>query len=360
MSPHTPSEEEVLSYFDALSNWGRWGDDDQLGTLNLITPAKRIAAAEHVRVGTTVSLRVGHRRIAAGRPAVRPPQRFMLATGQGLADEHRVVAPDRAGHRSAGALEHIGLVYHGHTVTHIDGLSHIFWDGKMYNGKPAELVTSTFGATHHAITALKDGIVTRGVLLDVATYTWRRLARARRGRLPRGPRSVPKRTAACASSEGDVLVLRTGYGKKVREQGPDDVARGGAPAGTPRVCRGCASAASPRSRATPRRTRIPSGYPSSPRSDPRDRHRRDGSVAHRQLRPRDARRRRARARALRVPLHARAAAVGGRDREPGEPARDLLGPSAHHGQTTGNWNVESILSNSSLECSLPPETKSMM
>jgi kynurenine formamidase len=225
LSPTPPSEEEVLSYFDALSNWGRWGDDDQLGTLNLITPAKRIAAAELVRVGATVSLAWD---IGGSPPADQPwpPQRFMLATGQGLADEHRVVAAERAGHRSAGAAEHIGLVYHGHTVTHIDGLSHIFWDGKMYNGKPAELVTTTFGATHHAITALRDGIVTRGVLLDVA-------ATREVGWLEQGEAVYPEDLEAAEAhggvtvSEGDVLVMRTGYGKKVREKGPDDVARGG-------------------------------------------------------------------------------------------------------------------------------------
>jgi kynurenine formamidase len=225
LSAAAPSEQEVLSYFDALSNWGRWGDDDQLGTLNLITPEKRIAAAELVRTGTTVSLAwdIGSSSPPADQPW--PPQRFMLATGQGLTDEHRVVAAGRAG-RSSGAAEHIGLVYHGHTVTHIDGLSHIFWDGKMYNDKPAELVTSTLGATHHAITALHDGIVTRGVLLDVA-------ATRGVGWLEPGDAVYPEDLEAAEAhgsvtvSEGDVLVMRTGYGKKVRDKGPDDVARGG-------------------------------------------------------------------------------------------------------------------------------------
>jgi kynurenine formamidase len=224
LSPNTPSEEEVLSYFDALSNWGRWGDDDQLGTLNLVSPEKRIAAAELVRSGTTVSLAWD---IGGSPPADQPwpPQRFMLATGQGLSDADRVVAPGRAG-RSSGAAEHIGLVYHGHTVTHIDGLSHIFWDGKMYNGKPAELVTSAVGATHHAITALSEGIFTRGVLLDVAQVRgvdW----------LEPGDAVFPEDLEACETrhgalvEEGDVIMLRTGYGKKVRDKGPDNVATGG-------------------------------------------------------------------------------------------------------------------------------------
>ncbi len=225
MNPRIPTEEEVLSYFDVLSNWGRWGDDDQLGTLNLITAEKRIAATELVRVGSTISLAwdIGGSPVA-DQPF--PPQRFMIGTGQGLADEHRVIATGRAGHRSAGAAEHLGLVYHGHTVTHIDGLSHIFWDGKMYNGKPAELVTASFGATHHAITALKDGIVTRGVLLDVAAtrgVDW----------FEPGDAVFPEDLDAAevhegvTVSEGDVLIMRTGYGRKVRDKGPDNVGRDG-------------------------------------------------------------------------------------------------------------------------------------
>jgi kynurenine formamidase len=143
-----------------------------------------------------------------------------------LGDEHRVTAPYRPGDRSAGALEHLGLVYHGHTVTHVDGLSHIFWDGKMYNGKPAELVTSTLGATHHAITVLRDGVVTRGVLLDVAQVRgvdW----------LEPGEAVFPEDLEACETQfgmrveEGDVIMLRTGYGKKVRDAGGDEVVRVG-------------------------------------------------------------------------------------------------------------------------------------
>ena len=150
----------------------------------------------------------------------------MIATGQGLADEHRVVRGRRPDDRSSGALEHLGLVYHGHTVTHIDGLSHIFWDNTMYNGKPAELVTSTFGATHHAITALHDGIFTRGVLLDVASergVDW----------LEPGDAVFPEDLEACETrsgtrvEEGDVILLRTGYGRRARDNGPDDVARVG-------------------------------------------------------------------------------------------------------------------------------------
>src|SRR5919106_1026469 len=92
-----PTRDDVLAYFDSLSNWGRWGDDDELGTLNLISAAKRIAATQLVRVGRTVSCawEIGGKPVAD--MPFGPPSRFMVATGQGLKDEHRVTVPWRAG-----------------------------------------------------------------------------------------------------------------------------------------------------------------------------------------------------------------------------------------------------------------------
>jgi kynurenine formamidase len=221
-----PPEDEVLSYFDSLSNWGRWGEDDDLGTLNHVTPEKRIAAAELVRTGISVSCAwdIGGR--APAEYSSGPPQRFMVATGQGIGDAHRVVAPGRESDRAAGAADFLGLVYHGHTVTHIDGLSHIFWDGCMYNGKPAELVTAPFGATQHAITALHDGVVTRGVLLDVAGCRGADWLDPGEGVMPSDLEEAEEREGVRAEA-GDVVLLRTGYGRKVRELGPDDVGRDG-------------------------------------------------------------------------------------------------------------------------------------
>ena len=172
-----PTEDDVLDYFDALSNWGRWGDDDELGTLNLITPAKRIAAAELVRVGESVSCAWD----IGGTSAVSAPavQRFMLATGEQRDDD-----------RSSGAGDYLGVAYHGYTVTHIDALSHVFWDGRMYGGHPSSLVTPSFGATKQGIETLSGGIVTRGVVLDVARLRGRDWLEPRRKRLARRSRSV--------------------------------------------------------------------------------------------------------------------------------------------------------------------------
>lgn len=161
MAPRIPTEAEVLTYFQSLSNWGRWGKDDQLGTLNLITDTKRAQAATLVKQGITV----GCARPVSVEPASDvpiPPLHFMLDSGESF----NLPSAEARGPRQTVA-DFFGIAFHGLTVTHIDALSHIFWDGQMYGGRPAELVTTRAGATVHDIAVLKDGILTRGVLLDI-------------------------------------------------------------------------------------------------------------------------------------------------------------------------------------------------
>ncbi|MGH7263921.1 MAG: cyclase family protein, partial [Candidatus Rokuibacteriota bacterium] len=157
-----PSETEVIGYLTTLSNWGRWGAEDELGTLNLITPAKRLAAARLVRDGVPVT---------CARPIVTDitadttfqPLRFMVDSGEG----RDTASPERLLQRR-GASEFIGMVFHGYTVTHVDTPAHFFWEGKIYNGRSCSLISSREGAQVEAIELLHDGVVSRGVLLDVA------------------------------------------------------------------------------------------------------------------------------------------------------------------------------------------------
>jgi kynurenine formamidase len=218
-----PTEAEVLEYFSRLSNWGRWGDDDLLGTLNLITADKRVQASRLVRLGRTVTCSWDLDTALQPDDVAGPPVRYMVMTGQGLRDDHRLLPEGiLPTDRQAGVVEFLGLVYHGYRVTHIDALSHIFWDARMYNNLPAEWVTSSFGATRHAVTNIRDGIVTRGVLVDAA-----------RGRgvpwLEPGefvtPDEVDAVLAATATGvgEGDAVLLRTGYGRRRLEKGADRV-----------------------------------------------------------------------------------------------------------------------------------------
>ena len=145
-----PSEQEVLSYFETCSNWGRWGPDDSLGTINLITPEKRREAAKLVRTGRPVSLAYPLNTLG-GPGNLNPAHHFVRFT-------------------DAFSMDYIGLLFHGYATTHIDALCHIFHEGKMYNGKTAASEVTSFGARHGAVDAWEDGIITRGVLIDIPRF----------------------------------------------------------------------------------------------------------------------------------------------------------------------------------------------
>ena len=126
-------------------NWGRWGEDDQVGAVNLITAEKRAAAAGLVRTGRTVSL----------SRVFEPPQHFMQKVSLG---------------GPGGVVDYLGFIYHGVVVTHIDALCHI-WDGDgMWQGRDPDVEVTTQGANFGSITHWSNGIITRGVLLDVPRH----------------------------------------------------------------------------------------------------------------------------------------------------------------------------------------------
>ena len=159
MPAATPTEEEVLGYFDSLSNWGRWGEDDQLGTLNYLTAEKTQLAAPLVRDGTSISCARTISYELTPDVLFAPPMHLMLESGEGWASGDKVTSRPRP-----ASVDYFGLIFHGYTITHVDSLAHFFWDGKMYNGKPAHLVSTNLGATEGSVEAAKDGITARGAL----------------------------------------------------------------------------------------------------------------------------------------------------------------------------------------------------
>ena len=205
-----PSEAEVLAYMESLSNWGRWGPDDELGTLNLITPQKKAAAAALVTEGIGVSCaRPIIPQIASDTGVDRvPPMHYMINSGEAAP----AVGP-------GGVSDFIGLYFHGWTITHLDSICHQFWDGKMFNGKSARDVGTQSKATVGGIQLTKDGIVTRGVLLDV-TKIWGKPW------LEAGEAVFPEHLEAAEQAqgvrveEGDALIVRMGWFKKREEVGP--------------------------------------------------------------------------------------------------------------------------------------------
>jgi kynurenine formamidase len=213
--PDAPSEEEVLGWFDQLSNWGRWGDDDRLGTANHITADHRVRAAELVREGLSVSCSWDIRSGPQPGSTVEN-QRYMLSTGLGLAEEGRrnLIGGGRAG----GAQEYIGMVFHGLDVTHLDSLAHIFWDGKLYGGMPASMVSDRQGALAHDVLALSQGISTRGVLLDIARLRGVDVLDADEHVFPEDLEAA-EQAAGIRVGPGDVLLMRTGESGARRQAG---------------------------------------------------------------------------------------------------------------------------------------------
>src|SRR5262249_50150285 len=140
--------------YDRLRAQPPWGPADRRGALNYLTPATMLAAAGAVKLGRSVSLACPlEYRVTADNPQPAPHQ--MTHT--------RNNAPDDG---LSFAMAQIGMNVHGNADPHIDALSHVIYDGRLYNNRPADIVTDT-GAAELSIAAAADGIAGRGVLLDV-------------------------------------------------------------------------------------------------------------------------------------------------------------------------------------------------
>ncbi|MCH7817349.1 MAG: cyclase family protein, partial [Proteobacteria bacterium] len=149
-SNHNVTADMVETWMTELSNWGRWGEDDQLGALNLITPEKRIAAARLVQTGISVSL--AHNYSVASSPNSPP------------AFDHQMTILDSPGEY---VMDRISFSYHGGLHSHMDSLCHVLHKGQMYNGFSRDDVDDS-GCQKLAITDVKQGIMTRGILMDIA------------------------------------------------------------------------------------------------------------------------------------------------------------------------------------------------
>ncbi len=155
MSREIPSREEVLGYLKDDVNWGRWGPDDQKGAVNMVDDAKRLRAAGLIKSGRAVSL-------SREFPVTPAPNNPTPAI-------HYM----RKGPREPGggmSTDYYGISYHGTATTHLDALCHV-WDGNgMWNGKNPDEMIQFDGAKYGSVEHWKEGIITRGVLLDVPRH----------------------------------------------------------------------------------------------------------------------------------------------------------------------------------------------
>jgi kynurenine formamidase len=209
------SLEEFERLFESVKNWGRWGPDDQLGTLNLITPDRVQAAARLVRSGRRVSMAIPINTVAG--PDNPNPAIHFVTQGHDI---------DIGSGALRFGLDFLGMACHGDCHTHIDALCHISYNGQTYNGKPAEKVLTTKGATSLDIAAFADGIVGRGVLLDLPRFRgvkWLEPGEA----VMRAELEACEEAQGVRLGEGDIFVYRTGHHRRRLELGAWDNGPGG-------------------------------------------------------------------------------------------------------------------------------------
>ena len=203
---------EFHALFDAVRTWGRWGDQGERGALNHLTPDRVAAAAQLVRRGVTVTL------------------------SQPLNTEERIDCPEPAHHRmtmltdvdiGSGtvrfAKDYVGVDYHNDGHSHIDAFCHVAFEGFFYDGMPDTSVTAE-GAQAGTIDILKDGLVGRGVLLDVPRLRgvpW----------LEPGEHvfledlEAAERDEGVSVGPGDILLVRTGHARRLAELPPWDTGK---------------------------------------------------------------------------------------------------------------------------------------
>ena len=198
--------EERAALFAACSNAGRWGPDDELGTLNLITPDKRRRAAQLVVEGLSVSM-------AAHLSVQHGPLSDALQTHTAFTDPAAPIA----------VADTITLQVHGWS-THLDALGHVYTEGVGYNGRRRSEIFSDHGLAGNSITALKDGVFTRGVLLDVASAVgvpWLRHDHL----ITRGQLERAEEVAGVSVEAGDALFLHTGLAPRLAADPTGDIGR---------------------------------------------------------------------------------------------------------------------------------------
>jgi kynurenine formamidase len=202
---------DVEAMMTSLSNWGRWGKEDQRGALNLITPQKRKQAAALVEDGVVVSM---------AHPVVKEP------LDGSAAFMHRMVNLPKEGAEISSSGDEYSVQYHGFTQTHLDGLCHLAYKGKLYNGFSQKEVTAK-GAGKLGIENVQGGIVTRGVLMDMPALFE---ARYLKGGQPIYPEDLEawERKAGIKVEAGDAVLIRTGRWQRRELEGPWDILKNSA------------------------------------------------------------------------------------------------------------------------------------
>ena len=208
--PGQLSETEFRSLYERVRSHVPWGRNDRRGALNYLTPASVLAATAEVRLGRTVSLAAPVETwVTLDNP--EPCRHEMTQTGG--------TSPARG---LSFALDRVAMNIHGNADSHIDALCHVIFDGSLYQGVPAGTLTEA-GAEELSISVARDGIVGRGVLLDVP--------RARGApwlepgeHVTVGDLLAAEQDEQVRMGEGDIALVRVGHRQRRTQRGPWDAA----------------------------------------------------------------------------------------------------------------------------------------
>jgi len=199
-SPRNAAEFDEL--FKQVSNWGRWGKDDQLGALNLVTPAKRKQAAALVKSGVSVSL--AHNPLTERAEDNNNPFEHTMLRGNNM--------------------DRYAVSYHGYAHSHIDALCHFLYKDQTYNGYARADVNTDKGCVKLGIDNLKSGIITRGVLVDIPRLRGVEYLEPGTALYAEDVEAWEKKSGVKVGP-GDVLLLRTGRWARRAAVGPWNVAQ---------------------------------------------------------------------------------------------------------------------------------------
>jgi len=192
--------DEYEQMFEEIKNWGRWGPDDQLGAANLITDEKRKQALALAKLGRVIGL--AHQLLTEPAADNSSPFEHTMSLGS-----------------DAFTMDTYKVFYHGFGHSHLDALCHLFHKGQTYNGYPAAEVNTAKGCTKLGVENLRNGVVTRGILIDIP-------------RLRNVPYLEPgtpvfvedleawEKKAGVKISAGDAILLRTGRWARRAKLGP--------------------------------------------------------------------------------------------------------------------------------------------
>lgn len=210
-APSRMSEREFRALHERLRAQVPWGPDDRRGALNYITQADVLAACGSVRLGETVSL-------------AAPVEDWVTPDNPDPA-QHQMKGPlgADAGPGLSFGMDRIAMNIHGNADSHIDALCHVIFDGTLYNGVPAKTLAET-GAAELSIALAADGILGRGVLLDVPRsrgVPWLEPG----DHVTPGDLLAAERDQGVRVGRGDILLVRVGHRRRRTEQGPWDAAQ---------------------------------------------------------------------------------------------------------------------------------------